>query len=199
MFWDNVAGIYNLFVNIYNKKTYKSLYEKIDSMINEDDEILECACGTGMLTVGMAQRCKHIIATDFSHKMLERAEKKCKTYKNAEFQFANIMELEFADPCFDKVVAANVIHLLDNPVVALNELMRVCKVGGQVIIPTYMNKKANGKNNNFSKTVGKAGANFKKQFTFESYKKFFEELGFNDVEYTYIDGRVPCAVAVIIK
>lgn len=199
MFWDSVAGVYDLFVNIYNKKTHKDLCEKINSMIDSDDEILECACGTGMLTVGMAQRCKSIIATDFSQKMLKRAKKKCAEFQNTEFRFANIMELDFGSECFDKVVAANVIHLLDNPERALNELMRVCRCGGSVIIPTYMNKKEDGKDNKFSKTVGKAGADFKKQYTYESYKNFFEKLGFEDVEYSYIDGRVPCAVAVIIK
>ena len=163
------------------------------------ERILECACGTGMLTVGMAQRRKSIIATDFSQKMLKRAEKKCATFKNTEFRFANIMELDFGSECFDKVVAANVIHLLDNPERALNELIRVCRCGGSVIIPTYMNKKEDGKDNKFSKTVGKAGADFKKQYTYESYKKFFKKLGYEDVEYSYIDGRVPCAVAVIIK
>lgn len=199
MFWDNVAGVYDLFVNIYNKKTHKELREKINSMIKHTDEILECACGTGMLTVGMAQRCKHIIATDFSMKMLKMAKKKCDKYKNIEFANANIMQLDCEADRFDKVVAANVIHLLDNPNEALRQLMRVCKMNGEIIIPTYMNRKDKGNNNNFSKAVGKAGADFKRQFTFETYKQFFEEMDISDVKYTYIDGRVPCAVAVIVK
>ncbi|MDD3363122.1 MAG: class I SAM-dependent methyltransferase [Hespellia sp.] len=199
MFWDNVAGVYDLFVNIYNKKTHKELREKINSMIKNTDEILECACGTGMLTVGMAQRCKHIIATDFSMKMLKMAKKKCDKYKNIEFANANIMQLDCEADRFDKVVAANVIHLLDNPNEALRQMMRVCKTNGEIIIPTYMNRKDKGNNNNFSKAVGKAGADFKRQFTFETYKQFFEEMDISDVKYTYIDGRVPCAVAVIVK
>lgn len=34
----------------------------------------------------------------------------------------------------------NVIHLLDEPLKALSELNRVCKPGGMLIIPTYMNR-----------------------------------------------------------
>ena len=45
-----------------------------------------------------------------------------------------------ADGQFDKVIAANVIHLLDEPFKALAELDRVCKPGGQIIIPTYINR-----------------------------------------------------------
>lgn len=36
-----------------------------------------------------------------------------------------------------KVVAGNVIHLLDDPHAAIKEMMRVCRKGGKVIIPTY--------------------------------------------------------------
>ncbi len=31
------------------------------------------------------------------------------------------------------------------------------------------------------------------------YKKFFEEKGYKEVEYHVIDGRMPCAIAVITK
>ncbi len=33
----------------------------------------------------------------------------------------------------------------------------------------------------------------------DSYKKFFEDKGFKDVEFYVVDGRMPCAVAVITK
>ena len=43
------------------------------------------------------------------------------------------------------------------------------------------------------------GADFKRQFVIESYKKFFEDMGYNDVEYYIVEGRMPCAIAVIRK
>lgn len=43
------------------------------------------------------------------------------------------------------------------------------------------------------------GADFKRQFTFETYKAFFEETGYCGGSYTMIEGRVPCAIAVINK
>ena len=107
--------------------------------------------------------------------------------------------LTFPDASFDKVVAGNVIHLLDNPLTVLRELNRVCKDGGKLIIPTYVNKNAKGKTSGFASTVGKAGANFKRQFTIESYKQFFLEAGYPDVKVSLADGRIPCAVAVMRK
>ena len=93
---------------------------------------------------------------------------------------ANIMKLDFDDNSFDIVIAANVIHLLDDPIKAINELDRVCKENGKIIIPTYMNKDDNGNTSGFAKRVGKAGANFKRQFTYDSYKDFFNELGYKN-------------------
>ncbi len=43
------------------------------------------------------------------------------------------------------------------------------------------------------------GAEFKQQFDFDSYKAFFEDMGYPDVEYHIVDGRMPCAIAVITK
>ena len=46
---------------------------------------------------------------------------------------------------------------------------------------------------------GKAGADFKRQFTMESYRQFFLDAGYPDVEASLADGRIPCAVAVMRK
>ena len=199
MFWDRVAFVYDIFANIINKKVHKKLKEIVANEITKEDDVLECACGTGMLTKVVAPRSKSIIATDFSSKMLKRAKKKCKKFNNVEFMNANIMKLDFDNNSFDIVIAANVIHLLDDPIKAINELDRVCKENGKIIIPTYMNKDVNGNTSGFAKRVGKAGADFKRQFTYDSYKEFFNEFGYRNVEYTMINGKVPCCVAVIKK
>ena len=44
-----------------------------------------------------------------------------------------------------------------------------------------------------------AGADFKRQFTTESYRQFFMDAGYTDVKITMADGRIPCAVAVMKK
>ena len=197
MFWDNVAGMYDLFVNVVNRKTHEKLREIIAGLIEPEDAVLECACGTGLLSTVIASKCGTLTATDFSEKMLKRAKKNCSVFHNITFRYADITALDFPDSSFDKVVAGNVIHLLDEPLKALDELNRVCKPGGMLIIPTYMNKDRAGKTSEFAATVGKAGADFKRQFTTESYKQFFLEAGYTDVQVTLAEGRIPCAVAVM--
>ncbi|UTC74559.1 methyltransferase domain-containing protein [Treponema sp. OMZ 792] len=199
MIWDNVAGIYDIFANLYNSKVHEVLCKKINSMITNQDIVLECACGTGMLSLGVAQRCKKIIATDISKNMLKRAIKKCKAYTNAEFCEADILHLNYPDKSFTKVIAANVIHLLDDPYKALKELERVCSVKGKIIIPTYMNAKTSNKKRGLANLLGKKGSIFKIEFTYDSYRRFFFDAGYKNTEYSLIEGRVPCAVAVITK
>ena len=199
MFWDNVAGVYDVFVNVINRKTHQKLKKIVSSQIGSDDTVLECACGTGLLSAVIAEKCRQLTATDFSEKMLKKAEKNCRSFRNITYAPADITALPFADGSFDKVVAGNVIHLLDNPMKALGELNRVCKDGGMLIIPTYMNKDSKGKTNGFSDAVGKAGADFKREFTAESYRQFFLETGYPDVKVSLANGRIPCAVAVMRK
>ena len=131
--------------------------------------------------------------------MLNKAKKNCAVFQNITFSQADIAALPYPDGSFDKVVAGNVIHLLDNPMTALSELNRVCKDGGMLIIPTYINKDDKGKTNGFSDAVGMAGADFKREFTMESYRQFFLDAGYPDVEVSLADGRIPCAVAVMRK
>ena len=199
MFWDRVAGIYDVFVNVINGKTHKALRRIVADCIEPEDTVLECACGTGLLSTVIAEKCRHLTATDFAPKMLQKAKKNCAAYDNVSFRQADILSLDFSDHTFDKVVAGNVIHLLDEPMKALNELNRVCRPGGMLIIPTYMNKTQKGETSGFASVVGKAGADFKRQFTVESYKQFFLDAGYDDVKISLADGRIPCAVAVMTK
>ena len=199
MFWDRVAWVYDIFANIINRKANQALCAAVEGLIAPSDAVLECACGTGLLTGVIAPRCKSLIATDFSENMLKRAEKKYGKYGNVRFEQANILRLPYGDGQFDTVIAANVIHLLDEPYQALHELERVCKPGGKIIIPTYMNQTDKGRTNGVSDAIGKAGADFKREFTLDTYKQFFAAAGYPDGSYVLCEGRIPCAVAILQK
>ncbi len=199
MFWDRVAGIYDLFGNIYNGKVNREMCRIVVSQIGKTDSVLECACGTGMLSEQIAQKCRKLIATDFSQGMLKQARRKCRKYENVRVRYADIMNLDFPDNSFDLVIAANVIHLLDKPGQALKELDRVCKPAGKLIIPTYVNNENRGRTAAFARIADKAGADFKRQFTYSNYEDYFIEAGYEDIEIKLVKGRIPCAIAFIRK
>ena len=197
MFWDKVAWAYDIFAEGINRKANKRLCEVVASLISPGNTVLECACGTGLLTGVIAERAEQLTATDFSINMLRRAEKKFGKRGNITLEQADILHLRYPEGSFDVVVAANVIHLLDEPDQALGQLERVCRRGGTIIIPTYMNQTERGTTNSVSGAIGKAGADFKREFTLETYRQFFAEAGYPDADYILCEGRIPCAVAVL--
>ena len=196
MFWDNVSGVYDLFENIYNKSVYQATGESVAKYIKNTDRVLECACGTGAISIFIAPVCKNLFVSDYSVGMLKQARKKLKNYDNIDYRRVDITDIEAEDNSFDVVVAGNVIHLLPDPQRAMNELTRVCKDGGRLVIPTYIN--GDEETNKLAvKFLEKLGASFKCQFDAESYEKFFEDMGYKNVTYEVVRGRMSCDIAVI--
>ena len=104
MYWNFVARFYDLFENLTNRKVYNSLAFFVASKIRKEDVVLECACGTGVITQLIADRCNRIIATDFSQEMLNITKKKCAEYPNVSVEYADICKLSYEDESFDKVI-----------------------------------------------------------------------------------------------
>jgi ubiquinone/menaquinone biosynthesis C-methylase UbiE len=197
MIWDAFSGFYDAAETIYNKNVYTNTGKRVAEEIDKDDTVLECACGTGSITKYIAPVCKLLAATDMSKGMLMEAEKNCAMFGNVIFRYADIMNINCRDERFDKVIAGNVIHLLDDPYGAVEELLRVCKTGGKVIIPTYINaEKPSG--SIAADALRIAGVDFKREFTYDSYKQFFRDGGY-DAEFDVVEGRMSCAIAIITK
>ena len=192
MFWSKIAGVYDLIENIYNGKANARTTDYVASLMDKNDNVLECACGTGMFSIKIAPNVKELTATDFSEGMLKKAKKKCSKHNNVKIESGDITCLKYEDDQFDKAVAANVVHLLDDPKKAIDELRRVVKPGGLIIIPTYVHFKESIA----ARIFNKAGAGFKRHFDKDTYKEFFKELGIQNVGYQVCEGRMDCDVAV---
>ena len=108
MFWDNVAGAYDIFVNVINRKTHQKLKRIVSSLIEPDNTVLECACGTGLLSAVIAPKCRQLTATDYSEKMLNKAKKNCAVFQNITFSKADITALSYPDGSFDTRMCPNV-------------------------------------------------------------------------------------------
>lgn len=199
MFWDFVATFYDMATDIVNKKCNQQVSNLVAKYIEAKDKVLECACGTGLLTEQIYPLCQSIIATDFSSSMLQQTKKKCTKATNLSLEMVDIMVLPYPDDTFDKVVAGNVLHLLPDPMKAVKELCRVCKPGGEVILPTYLTHEKKGGTAIWITILKMIGVSFKKQFTYPSYQQFLESIGYENREFVLIKGRPSCAVAVIRK
>ncbi|MDR0507245.1 MAG: class I SAM-dependent methyltransferase, partial [Dysgonamonadaceae bacterium] len=119
-FWDFVAPIYDF----AQKSGFAELLEIIKKQIPENATVLECAAGTGEISIAVADRAAKVVCTDTSAKMLVVARKKIakRSIKNIEISLCDIYQTGFADNTFDIVIASQVLHLLAEPQKAAAEL-----------------------------------------------------------------------------
>lgn len=198
-FWDKYASVYDLFESM-NKNVYSTMLQSITKAVPENSYVLECAAGTGLISAAVSEKADRILCTDLSMPMLREARKKAEknNIKNIKFGEQNILNLTLKDESFDAVIAGNVIHLLDDPQKAFNELYRVTKLGGYIIIPTFLT----GECSSFFKAAMKLYrlAGFRsKNYTQEEYKRLINSFEVTPIIYKMIKGRVPLGFAVFKK
>ena len=101
-----------------------------------NEKILDVACGTGVLEelIIKERPSQSMTGVDISENMLHVAKRKLAAYPGVAFFRAGATDLPFADDTFDLVVCANSFHYFDAPVLSLQQMKRVLKRGGRLII-----------------------------------------------------------------
>ncbi|NJM67888.1 MAG: methyltransferase domain-containing protein [Acaryochloris sp. RU_4_1] len=132
---------YNRFAAVYDQRWHRYVTNTLEFLktwvqISPTERVLDIACGTGEFErMILAEYSKQeIMGVDISEQMLAIAQQKIHAFPNVSFQTANASALPFADNSFDVVVSANAFHYFDDPAVALQEMKRVLKPMGRVVI-----------------------------------------------------------------
>ncbi|VEP13474.1 Type 11 methyltransferase [Hyella patelloides LEGE 07179] len=132
---------YNRLAPIYDRRWYNYINNSLSFLqnwadISSEASILDLACGTGELAKLLLAKNpqQHITGVDISEKMLEIAKNKLQTYPNINLHNTSVTSLPFTDKSFDIVICANAFHYFEFPQLALTEIKRVLKLGGNVII-----------------------------------------------------------------
>jgi phosphatidylethanolamine/phosphatidyl-N-methylethanolamine N-methyltransferase len=131
--YDKIAKVYDL---TFGPTLHPGRLIALDRMgIKPGDKILEVGVGTGINASLYPKHC-HVTGIDFSALMLEKARERVakKGVKNVRLQEMDAANLTFADSSFDIVYAPYVISVVSDPVKVVNEMRRVCRPGGKIVI-----------------------------------------------------------------
>ena len=199
-FWDNIAGLYDL-AEKTNGKAVRGMAGEVTRRLPETAEFLECAAGTGEISLAAAPFARRVVCTDLSLPMLDRARQKAarQGLTNIEFQQRDLFHLPEEDGTYGAVCAANVLLLLDDPAKAVAELWRVTAPGGILLLPTFLMGESGPLMNALVSLYRLLGFRQKHTFTRQSYRAFFEGLGLPLAELAVVPGRMPVGLAVLRK
>lgn len=196
-FWDKIAGLYDI-AESFNGKVYRQMTQTAASLVPEGATVLDCAGGTGALSVAAAAKAQKVLCTDYSEKMLFQARKKAAKRKlsNISFEKRDIYFLKDGSEVYDIVIAGNVLHLLDNPQDAVKELYRVTKKGGKLLLPTFITGDTKLLSIKLYKLLGFSPAH---EYTEKEYINMLKSCKCGSIKAKTIRGTVPCCFAVIEK
>ncbi len=139
--YSRVGPVYNF---IYGKVLFnEGRRTAIDLLeIESGNRVLEVGVGTGLTLPIYPSDCE-VIGIDLSKSMLEEAEDLIRKQhiENSTVQVMNANRLEFSDNHFDRVLGNLFISATSNPVGALNEMKRVCKPGGHLVLMNHFRSK----------------------------------------------------------
>jgi ubiquinone/menaquinone biosynthesis C-methylase UbiE len=107
---------------------------------------LELGCGTGHWTKFFSENGLQITAVDNSEAMLEIA--RSKNLENVQFINADATRLPFHDARFSGIVSITMLEFVDDLKGALNEINRVLKPGGTLVLGCLNALSEPGKNKN---------------------------------------------------
>ena len=97
-------------------------------------KILDVGCGTGFLSLILAELGHEVVGIDLSEGMLSKARMKADNLGlDIEFMIGDAENLHFEDDSFDAVVNRHLLWTLPNPDKAIMEWGRVIKNGGKVV------------------------------------------------------------------
>ena len=108
----------------------------ISCPLEKEFRVLDVAAGTGHLSRAIAPHVREVTAIDITPEMLAQAREETarSNLDNISFEEGNAEQLPYEADHFDLVVSRLAIHHFENPIIQLQEMVRVCKPHHRVAI-----------------------------------------------------------------
>ncbi len=104
--------------------------------IKEDSLVLDVGCGTGYMLLLLSKKITtgRIVGVDLSSAMIAQAIQKINNYPNIELRQAEVEKIPYANNSFNYIFSTEAFHHFPEPEKALQEMKRVLKEEGKIII-----------------------------------------------------------------
>ena len=184
--YDRTSSFYDILVWLFFPMAAKA-QRRVVHGLQPGASILDIACGTGSVLMMASKMGLECYGNDLSSGMIERAKRKAPT---ATFRQGSFYELPYSDNTFDYVVETNALSGYGVGVkIALHDMLRVCKPGGQIRIGDYAKAPKETFWTRFLEKsmllFGDQACNFVFQFEELGYKPEMEILGWSGM-YQYV-------------
>jgi SAM-dependent methyltransferase len=111
-------------------------------LVPEDPEArwVETACGPGLIARAMAPRVKAVVGIDLTPTMVEKARADAAEagVENVSFEVGDATALPIEDDSLDGAITRFSLHHIPGPIRVLEEMKRVVKPGGYVIVSDFV-------------------------------------------------------------
>jgi len=136
-YWSKFASTFNEDQKYIVGGTVQQLFK--ERLCEESDlgELIEFGCGAGFFTKVLAENASHVMTTDLSDEMLAVARTQLKDLQNVTVEKSDCEKTDFPDGKFSSVFMANLVHVIENPSIALEESYRILKDGGLLLTVNY--------------------------------------------------------------
>jgi ubiquinone/menaquinone biosynthesis C-methylase UbiE len=131
-----LAAYLDLVGDLEETRTYRSRAVELLGL-SAGDQVLEVGCGGGEHTLALAHAVGptgKVVALDASETMIARARERIPADLPVELMTSDAHELRLPDAGFAACCADRVFQHLEHPAKALAEMVRVCRIGGRIVI-----------------------------------------------------------------
>lgn len=160
--------------------------------IGADCKVLEVGCGTGRFTLQLSTVERALFfGLEPSIEMLRQAFAKDKS-RNVLWIRGDGQQLPFKDSIFDCVYMTMVLHHIENKEMALREIYRTVKNGGNCVVMTTSHSRI--RKHVLNDFPGVTAIDLKRIPPVPFVKKVMTEIGFRNVRYhpvKYVEGEIP--------
>lgn len=106
--------------------------------VREGQRVLDCACGTGVVSITAARLGARVTGLDLTPELLERARENSRlSGLEVEWREGDVEEMPFDDSAFDVVLSQFGHMFAPRPDVAIGEMLRVLRPGGTIAFSTW--------------------------------------------------------------